>query len=993
MVVEGGWFRVHGGVKIYRGNPAAARAYVEADRARADDYYLAEGTGLAARLVATRDGVFRLAPLDGAAYERWVAGRVVETDRPKGRLRSDEQAVRFVEVTVNGPKTWSLAAVLDPEVAAAYDVAQDRAATQIVGWLAEHATTRVGPRGRQVQVPVEEIEAAVVRHYTSRAGDPHRHLHLQVNARVWAAGKWRALHTVGVRDSLEAINGIGHAAVMTDPGFRTALARHGYTLDPETGEIAELGPVVGAFSARARQIEHHLDRYEADWRTEHPGEEPGPVLRRAWDRRAWAQARPDKVVPTNGHELTARWTDELHALGIQPSTQPVDPKAVRAGELDRAALVATAVTRLGSRRSAWSAADARGEVERLIASAGVVAEAGVRLELAEDLTARVLVGSHLLVGRLTDRAGVPEHIRSYTSTHVLAVERELIGRITTRADADTLTVVEGAAGSGKTARLAATREQVQRRGGRMLVVTPTRKAAQVAAHQIGSPAQSVAWLLHQHGYRWDDDGRWTRTEPAPTAPRLGRRTLLVVDEAGMLDQDTARALFELADTTDTPLILVGDRHQLPAVGRGGVLDLAARYAPERRVELEGVRRFTDPAYAALSLRMRQGEDPGALFDELVRRGEIVVHASEVERQQVLAVHASRGRLVVADTREQAARINGLAQQVRTITGQVTGGAADAVVTGGGEWIGVGDRVATRRNDPGIDVANRETWVVIDTLPGGGLTVADEAGRRTLPADYVRDHVELAYATTAYGAQGSTVQTAHVLIGDHTSASSAYVGMTRGRDRNTAHLVAPTPQDARRQWVEVFGRDRADLGPTHAARRAAEEIDRYGPNAPIAPGGMRAPYIPRRRARSLSPAELERREQQRRNRQTVEAPGYPPRTGPAAPASGSDPVSRAWGARQGRGRGSKRDRRGGGGGGGFGKKSRYSIEARGPVSGSSPDVQEKTLLLWDRVASRTAGSQAVRTGSGRSSSSHKSTRKPPSSQRIIICGIPRRIRIS
>ena len=180
--------------------------------------------------------------MDGPAYERWVAGRVVETDRPKGRLRTDDQAVRFVEVTVNGPKTWSLAAVLDPEVAAAYDAAQDRAATQIVGWLAEHATTRVGPRGRQVQVPVEEIEAAVVRHYTSRAGDPHRHLHLQINARVWAAGEWRALHTVGVRDSLEAINGIGHAAVMTDPGFRAALAAHGYTLDPESGEIARAGP-------------------------------------------------------------------------------------------------------------------------------------------------------------------------------------------------------------------------------------------------------------------------------------------------------------------------------------------------------------------------------------------------------------------------------------------------------------------------------------------------------------------------------------------------------------------------------------------------------------------------------------------------------------------------------------------------------------------------------------------------------------------------------
>ena len=63
----------------------------------------------------------------------------------------------------------------------------------------------------------------MIRHYTSRAGDPHRHLHLQVNARVFADSAWRGIHSVGMRDSLEAINGIGHAAVATDPGFRAAL--------------------------------------------------------------------------------------------------------------------------------------------------------------------------------------------------------------------------------------------------------------------------------------------------------------------------------------------------------------------------------------------------------------------------------------------------------------------------------------------------------------------------------------------------------------------------------------------------------------------------------------------------------------------------------------------------------------------------------------------------------------------------------------------------
>ena len=118
---------MHGGVKFYRGSAGAARTYVEADRSRVDDYYLAEGTGLAERYVATptsegvrpggygQEGVVRAAGmLDGPAYERWVAGYDVETGQAKGRLRRDAQGLRFVEVVVNGPKTWSLVAAAAP---------------------------------------------------------------------------------------------------------------------------------------------------------------------------------------------------------------------------------------------------------------------------------------------------------------------------------------------------------------------------------------------------------------------------------------------------------------------------------------------------------------------------------------------------------------------------------------------------------------------------------------------------------------------------------------------------------------------------------------------------------------------------------------------------------------------------------------------------------------------------------------------------------------
>lgn len=846
---------MHGGVKFYRGAAKAARAYVERDRSRADDYYLAEGSGVAARLTATPDGVEHAGAMDGEAYEQWVAGVDVGTGSKKGRVREDANALRFVEVTVNGPKTWSLAAALHPEVSATLDAAQDEAASEIVGWLAEHATTRVGPRGRQVQVPVEQIEAAVVRHYTSRAGDPHRHLHLQINARVWAAGKWRGLHSVGVRDMIEAINGIGHAAVATNPEFRTVLAAHGFTLDGETGEIEELAPYVGAFSARTSQIYRNIDRYEAEWRREHTGEEPGPRLREGWDRRAWADARPDKVVPTDGVDLVARWNAELRALGYRDPAAPAVMKAMPVAWIDRDGAADWVISQLGAKRSAWNAADLRGKVELLLAQTNLVAEHAARIELAEDVTARAAARCVRLLASLD----VPEHVRSLTSQHVEMVEADLVQRLARRAKQlasrvrlqgrglvqidptqaaivgalagdGQLVVVEGAAGAGKTTALRSAHALLARQGHRLLVVTPTLKGAQVAAAETGADGHSAAWLIHQHGWRWDDDGHYARRPDATPDPaaRLRPGDLLLVDEAGMLDQDTARALLTIADEARARVALVGDRHQLPAVGRGGVLDHAIAWAnPTAVVSLEKVHRFTDPDYAALSLKMRTGEDPAAVFESLHRRGQVVIHPSDVDRDLALAQAGASGDLVVADTHELVARLNAAIRDQRQVAAEST----VSMTTSRGERIGIGDRVATRRNDSELGVANRQTWTVTGLSEGGNLTVRDKGRRRArdrvLPAEYANRFVELAYATTVYGAQGETVDRAHVAIGDTTGAAAAYVAMTRGRDDNTAHLVAENLEDARRQWVEVFARDRADLGPAHAKRQAIEAIDRYG----------------------------------------------------------------------------------------------------------------------------------------------------------------------
>ena len=60
------------------------------------------------------------------------------------------------------------------------------------------------------------------------------------------------------------------------------------------------------------------------------------------------------------------------------------------------------------------------------------------------------------------------------------------------------------------------------------------------------------------------------------------------------------------------------------------------------------------------------------------------------------------------------------------------------------------------------VRNRARWTITAIHPDGSLTATGRHGTVHLPARYVAEHVELAYATTATAAQGRTVD--HALSG-------------------------------------------------------------------------------------------------------------------------------------------------------------------------------------------------------------------------------------
>jgi len=101
--------------------------------------------------------------------------------------------------------------------------------------LAENTFSRVRVDGVDRWVHVDSVEVATVRHRTSRAGDPHRHVHDQISSRVHAAGRWRAVDggsALGGRGRAgwsTALNRISERVIYSDPEVLVALAGHGAT--------------------------------------------------------------------------------------------------------------------------------------------------------------------------------------------------------------------------------------------------------------------------------------------------------------------------------------------------------------------------------------------------------------------------------------------------------------------------------------------------------------------------------------------------------------------------------------------------------------------------------------------------------------------------------------------------------------------------------------------------------------------------------------------
>jgi conjugative relaxase-like TrwC/TraI family protein len=408
-----------------------------------------------------------------------------------------------------------------------------------------------------------------------------------------------------------------------------------------------------------------------------------------------------------------------------------------------------------------------------------------------------------------------------------------------------LDVLVGPAGTGKSTTMGGLRAVWERQFGPGTVVglAPSAAAAQVLAEELGVATENTSkWLTEQArqpGRLREIDqlrSKLNRAGPSMSASILRIRIdalsaevdkwslrsgqLVVVDEASLAGTFALDTLTEQARNAGAKVVLVGDWAQLSPVEAGGAFHMLV-HDRDLAPELADVRRFTHAWEKAASIDLRVGHpDAVDAYQEhdKIEGGDRDSMLDLLYDAWRLDVGAGRRSLMIASDNDTVTALNKRARAHRVALGEVRMVGIEAA----GGVIGVGDLVVTRKNNRLLScgrgwVKNGDQWLVHDVAADGAVTVARTMGagmpggrRVVLPADYVRQHVELGYATTAHRAQGRTVDTAHSFVSVTTQREVLYVAATRGRESNRLYVDTMFDPDADTQHGLPAEREAGDV---------------------------------------------------------------------------------------------------------------------------------------------------------------------------------------
>ena len=296
-----------------------------------------------------------------------------------------------------------------------------------------------------------------------------------------------------------------------------------------------------------------------------------------------------------------------------------------------------------------------------------------------------------------------------------------------------VSVLIGAAGTGKTTLLRALASLPEIAGGGMLLLAPTGKARvrmqDVVGSHAGAQAQTLAQLLVKTGRYNPDTGRYQRSD----RDRVSSARTVIVDECSMLTEEALDALLDGIEGFDR-LILVGDPRQLPPIGAGRPFVDIVQFLRSQCGPLGFPR--VGSSYAELTVPRRHSEaEPGERADVLLAEwfagGEPSPGADEVWEQ------LGRGEALPAISVRQWSGPADLDEVMRSTLADTL-----AEMSGSGDSIGFQRSYGGTSDDRGYMYFNRgaaskaEEWQVLSPVraSAGGVNEINRLLQRAYRAE-------------------------------------------------------------------------------------------------------------------------------------------------------------------------------------------------------------------------------------------------------------------
>jgi hypothetical protein len=470
-----------------------------------------------------------------------------------------------------------------------------------------------------------------------------------------------------------------------------------------------------------------------------------------------------------------------------------------------------------------------------------------------------------IVAEVTE-ANLPGRDYKLSVDQALAVEKiATSGRV--------LDVLVGPAGTGKSTAMAGLRAvwEEAHGPGSVIGLAPSAAAAQVLGDELGIETENTAkWLtewrripeltarrerlalnLARHAYPRSPSAsrlraRLAETDQAISERRLKPGQLVMIDESSLAGTFTLDELVSAATTAGSKILLLGDHGQMSSVEAGGAFSLLVKDRGDLVPELTDVRRFNSEWEKAASVELRAGNT--SAIDSYEAHDRVTSGDRESLLDAIYAAwkahdEAGKSSLMIAGDAATVTELNRRARTGRVAEGSV---ASAGLAIADGQRAGVGDEIVTRQNNRLLTtgkswVKNGDRFVVTATNPDGSMAVRRVSGGTEvmLPADYVAQHVELGYATTAYRSQGRTVDTTHSLVSPTTTREVLYVAATRGRESNmiyvdtsfdpdpaTGHDGTLAQQSAREVLAGVLANEGADLSAHETLERAQRHTEDF-----------------------------------------------------------------------------------------------------------------------------------------------------------------------